>query len=275
VRYDPVDRSRIELDRRAFVEHEDAQERNRVAERIARGEQALGLSEVVTAFTPVGDEREPDAGSLRIGDTERDLIAEVLSQHMTDGRLTSDELEDRLGALYTSQTRAQARSVLADLPPLAAAGGEQRDSLAVLPDRLRVREAEVHDPPPSKPAARPNGVVVAPVPSNGELNTRHIGRGEECAGEIGSIAQTTTGLDCRGESAAVTVTPGTSRPSWGTRMSHVSARRIAVCESRQHAGGSSGRRLVRQREPSGVAEGPHAQPQAGLPHRLLDQDRIA
>ena len=92
---------------------------------------------------------------------------------MADGRLTSDELEDRLGALYTSQTRAQARSVLADLPPLAAAGGERRDAIAVLPDWLSAREAEVRDSPPSMPAARPNGVVVAPVPSNGELNTAY------------------------------------------------------------------------------------------------------
>ena len=93
------------------------------------------------------------------------MIAEVLSQHMADGRLTSDELEDRLGVLYTSQTRAQARSVLADLPPLAAAG----EAIAVLPDWLGAREAEVRASPPSKPS----GGAVAPVPSTGELNTAY------------------------------------------------------------------------------------------------------
>lgn len=152
VRYDPADRSKIELDRRAFVEREEAQEREGKAERIARGEKALGVSSTATPSTPVGDQREPDEGNLRIGEADRDLIAEVLSQHMTDGRLSTDELEDRLGALYASRTRAQVRSVLAGLPPLAPSGGEDHEAIIVLPDWVSVREAEGSRSPASMPA---------------------------------------------------------------------------------------------------------------------------
>jgi Domain of unknown function (DUF1707) len=141
VRYDPTDRSKIELDRRAFVEQEVAQEREAVAQRSARGETALGLPSTAMRSTSVGDPLQPDTGSLRIGDADRHLIAEVLGQHMADGRLTTDELEDRLGTLYASQTRAQARSALASLPTLAPSGGDHHAAL-VLPDWASAHEAE-------------------------------------------------------------------------------------------------------------------------------------
>ncbi len=119
VRYDPADRAKVELDRHAVVERQDAQARERDAAAIERGAEALGMSSTARPSTPAARQQAADSGNLRIADVDRELIAEVLSQHMSDGRLTTDELEDRLGTLYASQTRAQARSVLADLPPLA------------------------------------------------------------------------------------------------------------------------------------------------------------
>jgi hypothetical protein len=171
VRYDPTDRSRIELDRRALVEQEEARAREAVAERLARGEQALGLSSTTNAVTSVGEPLEPDTGGLRIGDADRHLIAEVLSQHMVDGRLTIDELEDRLGTLYASQTRAQARSALASLPTLAPSGGEDHAAL-VLPDWASGHEAGGARSPGSM-LPRPSGVGAAPVPTDGEMNTAY------------------------------------------------------------------------------------------------------
>jgi hypothetical protein len=109
VRYDPVDRAKVELDRDAVVERQDAQARERDAAAIERGAEALGMSPTAKPSTPAPDQQRADSGNLRIADVDRELIAEVLSRHMTDGRLTTDELESRLGALYTSQTRAQAR----------------------------------------------------------------------------------------------------------------------------------------------------------------------
>src|SRR5947209_8520901 len=77
VRYDPADRSKIELDREAIVERQKAQGREWEAEAIARGEKALGLSSTATPSAPHADRREPDTGNLRVGDADRDLIAEV------------------------------------------------------------------------------------------------------------------------------------------------------------------------------------------------------
>lgn len=133
VRYDPADRSKIELDRHAMLEQQKARGRGIEATAIARGEQALGLSPTATPSVSVGG-REPEKSNLRIGDADRERISEILGQHMTDGRLTPDELDDRLGALYGSQTREQARSVLADLPPLAPSVGQQHEAVPVLPD---------------------------------------------------------------------------------------------------------------------------------------------
>ena len=156
---------------RHLVEQEEAREREAVGERLARGEQALGLSSTTNAVTSVGEPLGPDTGGLRIGDADRHLIAEVLSQHMVDGRLTTDELEDRLGTLYASRTRAQARSALASLPTLARSGGDDHAAL-VLPDWASAAEAGGARSPGSMPP-RPSGGGVAPVPTDGEMNTAY------------------------------------------------------------------------------------------------------
>jgi hypothetical protein len=65
-------------------------------------------------------ERLDDWAALRISDSDRDQISGVLSQHAAEGRLTMDELDQRLGVLYAARTRAQAAVVVADLPALAA-----------------------------------------------------------------------------------------------------------------------------------------------------------
>jgi hypothetical protein len=61
-----------------------------------------------------------DGGGFRISDAERDQISEVLSEHAGEGRLSMDELDQRLGVLNESETRAQVAPLVADLPPLAA-----------------------------------------------------------------------------------------------------------------------------------------------------------
>jgi hypothetical protein len=59
-----------------------------------------------------------DGGGLRISDADRDQISEVLSEHAGEGRLTMDELDQRIGQLYSAQTRAQAAALFSDLPAL-------------------------------------------------------------------------------------------------------------------------------------------------------------
>jgi hypothetical protein len=69
-----------------------------------------------------------DSRELRIGDSDRDQISEVLSEHAAEGRLTMDELDQRIGVLYEAKTRAQAAAVVADLPPLVASEVSERFS---------------------------------------------------------------------------------------------------------------------------------------------------
>jgi hypothetical protein len=61
-----------------------------------------------------------DGGGLRISDADRDQISEVLSEHAGEGRLTMDELDQRIGQLYSAQTRGQAAALFSDLPALDA-----------------------------------------------------------------------------------------------------------------------------------------------------------
>ncbi len=60
---------------------------------------------------------DPD---LRVGDAERNKVADVLSQHFTDGRLDATELKDRLDQAMGAKTRADLSGLLTDLPPLAS-----------------------------------------------------------------------------------------------------------------------------------------------------------
>ena len=53
---------------------------------------------------------------LRIGDTERDAAAADLGDHYVAGRLTLDELHDRLSEVFAARTHGQLWKVMADLP---------------------------------------------------------------------------------------------------------------------------------------------------------------
>jgi Domain of unknown function (DUF1707) len=167
VRYDPADRSKVKLDRDAILEQQKADARKWQDEAIARGEQSLGVSSGATPSIAVADPRTPDTGDLRIGDADRDLIAEVLGQHMTDGRLTADELDNRIGALYTSQNRAEVRSVLAGLPSLTPSGGQP---VPVLPDWVTAPQPVVSRPSSPMPAGGAGGATTH-IPTDGEMKT--------------------------------------------------------------------------------------------------------
>jgi hypothetical protein len=44
----------------------------------------------------------PDRGNLRASDTDRERVAEVLREAAGDGRLTLEELDERLDAVYAA-----------------------------------------------------------------------------------------------------------------------------------------------------------------------------
>ena len=60
---------------------------------------------------------------LRVDGHERERAASELNAHYIAGRLTEDELHDRLGQAYTERTRGDLASVLGDLPALGDGGG--------------------------------------------------------------------------------------------------------------------------------------------------------
>lgn len=62
-----------------------------------------------------------DAGKLRVSDHEREGVVEELREHTVAGRLTPEELDERLGAVYEAKTRADLDALRADLPVSSAA----------------------------------------------------------------------------------------------------------------------------------------------------------
>ena len=59
---------------------------------------------------------ERDRGRLRASDADRDRVAAVLRQHCSAGRLTFDELSERLEQAYHARTLVQLFSLTNDLP---------------------------------------------------------------------------------------------------------------------------------------------------------------
>lgn len=60
----------------------------------------------------------PADPTLRVGDAERNQVAEALSQHFSDGRLDQAELKERLDKAMSAKTGADLSGLLTDLPPL-------------------------------------------------------------------------------------------------------------------------------------------------------------
>jgi hypothetical protein len=81
--------------------------------------------------------------AVRASDAEREQTVALLQHSFADGRLTQAELEERAGAAYAAQTRAQLRDLTADLP---AARQQPPRSGMVLDQRLLIILLCVHPP---------------------------------------------------------------------------------------------------------------------------------
>ena len=53
---------------------------------------------------------------MRVGDAERDAAAADLGEHYTAGRLTLDELHERLESVFAAKTFGQLARIMSDLP---------------------------------------------------------------------------------------------------------------------------------------------------------------
>ena len=63
----------------------------------------------------------PDRGILRASDSDRERVADVLRQAAGDGRLTMEELDERLDAVYAAKTYAELEPITRDLPASGSA----------------------------------------------------------------------------------------------------------------------------------------------------------
>jgi hypothetical protein len=54
--------------------------------------------------------------NIRVSDADREQVAERLREHYAAGRLSSDELDERLSATLSAKTFGDLRAVMADLP---------------------------------------------------------------------------------------------------------------------------------------------------------------
>jgi hypothetical protein len=106
---------------------------------------------------PRGGEMVP-AGDLRASHDDRDRVVEVLTGAAGDGRLTPEELDERVGAALTARTYGELAALVSDLPavpdlPAGApaaqpkqlvridchSGSARRDGRWLVPRRLEVR----------------------------------------------------------------------------------------------------------------------------------------
>ncbi len=60
--------------------------------------------------------------SLRIGDTERDAVAAELREHFAHGRLTLEEFNQRLDAVFAAKTQRDLSRLTSDLPHVRSGG---------------------------------------------------------------------------------------------------------------------------------------------------------
>jgi hypothetical protein len=69
----------------------------------------------------VPDPADQSASDLRASDADRERVAEILREAAGEGRLTLDELDERLETAYASKTYAELAPVTRDLPGAATA----------------------------------------------------------------------------------------------------------------------------------------------------------
>ncbi len=62
--------------------------------------------------------RDPRPRMMRVGDADREAMADILRQHYAAGRLDSQEFEERIGRCLAAKTFGDFDGLFDDLPPL-------------------------------------------------------------------------------------------------------------------------------------------------------------
>ncbi len=82
----------------------------------------------------MADEVRP---GVRVGDAERESTAALLRRHAADGRLTLDEVDERMRDAYAAKTVADLNVLLEDLPAIRTDVELVKPSDAPVPRRTR------------------------------------------------------------------------------------------------------------------------------------------
>jgi hypothetical protein len=75
----------------------------------------------------------------RVSDEQRERAAVEIREHFAAGRLSDDELSERVQAAYSARTEQELRTALADLPKLPATPAQQKAELAARRSKLQRR----------------------------------------------------------------------------------------------------------------------------------------
>ncbi|WP_188197786.1 DUF1707 SHOCT-like domain-containing protein [Nonomuraea sp. SYSU D8015] len=78
------------------------------------------------------DQEATTTSAIRVSDSEREHVCSLLGQHYADGRLTIDELRERIDSAQHAVTTAQLRRTLADLPAATPVGRKPIFGLTVI-----------------------------------------------------------------------------------------------------------------------------------------------
>jgi len=71
-----------------------------------------------------------EPGELRVSDQDREQVASEIREHFAQGRLTSDELDERLALAYSARTQADVDALRQDLPKLPVTRAQSRAEVA-------------------------------------------------------------------------------------------------------------------------------------------------
>jgi hypothetical protein len=77
------------------------------------------------------------ADDLRASDAERDEVVSALRTHAGDGRLTVEELSERIDRVHAARTRRELAAIVADLPRAPRPKASPREARAEFADHLR------------------------------------------------------------------------------------------------------------------------------------------
>jgi hypothetical protein len=81
----------------------------------------------------------PEGQNLRVSDEKRERTAPDIREHFAAGRLSEEELSERVQAVYSARTEQDLRALLADLPQLPASPAQQKAELAARRAQLQRR----------------------------------------------------------------------------------------------------------------------------------------